>query len=76
MLNGSFLLLVQNFHGPKLPSHSKNWLGNGSIIDIPLNGSVLRWARLKSITWTFCTSLILFKQGNLTRVTHKFICTH
>ena len=58
MLNGSFLLLVQNFHGPKLPSHSKNWLDNGSIIDIPLNGSVLRRARLKLITGTLCRRFV------------------
>ena len=42
MLNGSFLLLVQNLPGPKQPSHSESWLDNGSIVDISLNGSVVR----------------------------------
>ena len=55
MLNGSFLLLVQNLPSPKQPSHSEIWLDNGSIVYIPLNGSILRWARLKLITGTFCT---------------------
>ena len=60
MLNGSFLLLVQNLPGPKQPSHSESWLDNGSIVDIPLNGSILRWARLKLITGTCCTRIIIY----------------
>ena len=54
MLNGSFLLLVQNLPGPIQLSHSKSWLGNGSIVDIPLIGSILRWARLKLLSGTYC----------------------
>ena len=68
MLNGSFLLLVQNLPGPKQPYHCENWLDNSSIVDIPLNGSILRWARLKLITGTFCTvknSICTYTEGEV-----------
>ena len=54
MLNGSFLLMVQNSLGTDRALTKKNFVVNSSIVHIPLNGSILRWDRMKLITGIYC----------------------
>ena len=57
MLNGSFLLMVQNQLGTDRALTKYNFVVISSIVHIPLNGSILRWDRMKLITGIFCTWL-------------------